>query len=1007
MLATAFAQATPTLTIEEPGDGSMVTTEVVRVSGTTHGTTHEVLYDELVDFEDGTMINSTVTQDGVVKPLPVRVGQFTRQNNGDPVMMPTGGAWDSQSISPGAILKVGSTYMLYYEGYDGTDLSIGLANSSNGQNWNRQHGGLPVLTKGAASSFDENWVSTDFVIRDGSTYKMWYSAHGFYSWMSRYTIGYATSTDTTNWTKSGSPNLTPFGWGQFDSTGVGYGSGFKDTDGTYKIWYSGLDNQNTWRIGYATSSTGGSWTRQNSGNWVLGNGPSGKFDADHAMRPSVFKIGDYYHMFYEGWKGSTARIGYAISDDGIAWERQNNGDPWLSLGQSGKFDETGTSDPTALFDGSQVHMWYNGSGNIGYAVAQLVGFEGTYISEKVDAGALASWNTVTWAGDESVGTSIEFSTRTSQDGTTWSNWEQALSGMNISSPDNRYFQYRINFSTTDITKCASVDSVTVNYTIPVVEVVVSTDSVNWYPALGTPDSWYFDVTVHGGENTIIVKATDTMGEIVQDHIVVTADIDPPEGTVLVNEGAVYTTTRNVTLALTYMDVYGVAWMMIGNDIDFTGGVWEAPSETKEWLLEESDGVKTVYAKFNDTHGHVSDVVMDTIILDTTPPEVAMDLDGGAVYTTDLEVAVSIDASDDNGVAKMQVRADGSWTPDMVDFENSTVFNLTPPDGNQTVWVLVEDSAGLSSEASASIILDTQAPSGSVVIENNAYFSMDREVELNVTATDEVSGIKDIALSNTEDFLGAAWQPYSETVTWTLSEGNGLKQVWVRFRDNAGNTVTHSDKIFLRDTRPTGTLEINGGAMYTNTVAVALNITADRPEIVTDVMLSNSPLFPEGKWETYNESILWVLDKNDGNKTVYMRLRDNYGIVSQDIMDSIILDTTRPEVKVVSPEKPVVKKAKFMFEGTTMDEAGVELVEVKLDDGPWLEANGTVNWSIELEIKKFGAHTLEIKAVDKAGNEEILVYEFKRRKKDDGGPGFETLAILTAVCLVALVRRRTG
>ena len=44
------------------------------------------------------------------------------------------------------------------------------------------------------------------------------------------------------------------------------------------------------------------------------------------------------------------------------------------------------------------------------------------------------------------------------------------------------------------------------------------------------------------------------------------------------------------------------------------------------------------------------------------------------------------------------------------------------------------------------------------------------------------------VSNSPDYAGALWQPYAETVSWTLSDGTGPKKIYVKLRGPAGQEV---------------------------------------------------------------------------------------------------------------------------------------------------------------------------------------------------------------------------
>ena len=81
------------------------------------------------------------------------------------------------------------------------------------------------------------------------------------------------------------------------------------------------------------------------------------------------------------------------------------------------------------------------------------------------------------------------------------------------------------------------------------------------------------------------------------------------GTVVINNDAATTSNPNVTLTLTGTNA---TEMVIGNDPNFIGSSWETFATSKTWTLTSGDGVKTVYAKFKDSAGNLSQTASDTI-----------------------------------------------------------------------------------------------------------------------------------------------------------------------------------------------------------------------------------------------------------------------------------------------------------------------------------------------------------------------------------------------------------
>ena len=81
---------------------------------------------------------------------------------------------------------------------------------------------------------------------------------------------------------------------------------------------------------------------------------------------------------------------------------------------------------------------------------------------------------------------------------------------------------------------------------------------------------------------------------------------------------------------------------------------------------------------------------------------------------------------------------------------------------------------------------------SLVINNGAAETNTREV----TMTLNIVGANQVALSNSEDFLGASFVPFKNNMKWLLSAGNGEKKVYARFRTDKGGTADATAAIRL-------------------------------------------------------------------------------------------------------------------------------------------------------------------------------------------------------------------
>jgi len=263
------------------------------------------------------------------------------------------GSWDEVHVSHPCVLFDGSTYHLWYVGDNGSLRGIGYARSNNGVVWEK-YPGNPVLTDGLGDVWDGDFVSQPYVLHDGTQYCMWYSGYDG----SNLRIGYATSDDGIVWNKhAANPVLDLGDGGLWDAMGVSNPTVMYD--GTqYRMWYAGHDDSNL-RIGYATSSDGVTWSKDTA-NPILDLGLIGSWDAVGVSSPTVVYDGTQYQMCYTGYDGSSLRVGYATSTDGMVWNKDTE-NPVLDLGASGLWDAVGVSGPTTVVLGTEdFRMWYTG-----------------------------------------------------------------------------------------------------------------------------------------------------------------------------------------------------------------------------------------------------------------------------------------------------------------------------------------------------------------------------------------------------------------------------------------------------------------------------------------------------------------------------------------------------------------------------------------------------------------------------------------------------------------------
>lgn len=281
---------------------------------------------------------------------------------------------------------------------------------------------------------------------------------------------------------------------------------------------------------------------------------------------------------------------------------------------------------------------------------------------------------------------------------------------------------------------------------------------------------YVEVDVLTGEFSGHLWSED-MGWIDFENLYV-PDLKSPTGSLVINQGLEYTSTMEVSLEILAQDDFpssGLDSMMICNSDTFSGCDWEDFSTESNWTLPTEDGVKTVYIKLKDSVGNESEVYFDSIILDTIPPICGTWEPSNPNWTNENRTFM-LSGSTDTGGSGILVSG-GSCEVSI---------------NGGTCTVNISDSAGNSRICtSPQAKIDTTSPTGSVVINSGANSTSTRNVTLTLSSTDVGSGVSQMRVCNNSSFSGCDWESYSTSRSWQLTQGDGTKTVYVRYRDNVG------------------------------------------------------------------------------------------------------------------------------------------------------------------------------------------------------------------------------
>ncbi len=182
---------------------------------------------------------------------------------------------------------------------------------------------------------------------------------------------------------------------------------------------------------------------------------------------------------------------------------------------------------------------------------------------------------------------------------------------------------------------------------------------------------------------------------------------------------------------------------------------------------------------------------------------------------------------------------------------------------------------------------------SFAINGGAATANDRSVYLNHVC---IGAPTDYMASESADFAGAPWRPYSTAPLFVLSEGNGTKTVYFKVRRFVKDSNTLSDTIALSYTPTPPTLQsftINNGAPAAAGRTIILNnICVGGPD---ECLASESASFEGATWQPYSSAPSFVLTTpGNGVKTVYLKTRNALG-ESATLSDQISLNEPVPPV----------------------------------------------------------------------------------------------------------------
>jgi len=355
--------------------------------------------------------------------------------------------------------------------------------------------------------------------------------------------------------------------------------------------------------------------------------------------------------------------------------------------------------------------------------------------------------------------------------------------------------------------------------------VAWSDTVTWTlsPGSGTKYVLY----------KLMDSASNESASAHQLKIILDDGVAPILSSVIIDSGNTHTnsTDRLVDIIIQAEDIHsGIKEMMISNLADFSDAEWEDWRPViSDWALSDPDGLKTVYVTVRDYLDQSPiTAATDSIILDRINPEVSFNRPEILINTDTqlLEGSAGTDLYRITDASEMD-----SWSWEQMSGPGIVYFNLatgggTANDGTHVSepWIrattegdyfikaTVTDKAGNVGEATVPFRWDVTPPGNIANLTRESYYDTTGQP---TWRWDAVSDADFYRISYEADF-----DPYIDVYSTSFTPNSplipdGVKTLYVRAQDNAGNYSTALNAPVHVDTTPPTITISNGNFVIVN------------------------------------------------------------------------------------------------------------------------------------------------------------------------------------------------
>lgn len=551
----------------------------------------------------------------------------------------------------------------------------------------------------------------------------------------------------------------------------------------------------------------------------------------------------------------------------------------------------------------------------------------------------------------------------------------------------------------------NIDSVTV------VDNNVLVQNIDWKPVKGTDGKYRARLTVGTeGIHKITIDAVDKTGNSsATKQISFVVDKSVPDITAVVNGTTVYTDnmgqlmlTGAATIAMTVSDAnidtadnYVQVIKKVPDREDMTTQ-YVKTSNLNMSFEEEADYVVNFYAV--DMANNKSNVKTVNFRVDKEAPNLTISgavgsgtSSSSAVVTFTMREAFWWDAGGTINIYRKAGDANAEELYKTIEitptaYETSVSETLTET-GVYRFEVEASDRVGHTANASQTFTIDRDAP---VITLNgvNDYDKTNTNVEFMAQITDEFYVSKKVTITGTRtDETGKvndiSFSSYSQSANPTVINENftedGIYDVTIVSSDAAGNEQTSQVHFTIDKSAPV----IGDLSSYDGKVLTGFDWNTSLDDLVSDLTVCDVHMYLNGS--EYDG----VSEIEDGSYVLLIVATDELGHTTEKEV-SFELDTKAPVFIVTGVEKDEVKDEPYTIEVSL--QLGEDMLTDVILNGKQMNISENV---CQFDVTEKGDYTLELKAVDAAGNEAADTIEFRYGQE-------KTMLWLWIIILLAII-----